>query len=88
MVQYTVKMYTNGILQQEVSNLSLHEAYTVCKPPPMNPHNDRWHVMMYHAVVERMEAVLQNGDPPLLVAWEEEMGTMPCEYRYIDITHQ
>ena len=84
MVQYTVKMYTNGILDQEVSNLSLHEAYTVCKPPPMNPHNDRWHVMMYLAVVDKM-AVLPN-DESLLVAWEEEMGTMPCRYHYISVS--
>ena len=81
MVQYTYTSYKNNILQQEIPNLSLHEAYTIAKPPYMNPHNNRWHLMIYNAVLERI-ALLPDGEA-LLVAWEEDMENMESEYRYI-----
>uniref|UniRef100_A0A6C0JVW7 Uncharacterized protein n=1 Tax=viral metagenome TaxID=1070528 RepID=A0A6C0JVW7_9ZZZZ len=77
MVQYTLSSYTSGILNQELPNLSLQEAYMIAKPLVM----DRWHLMMYDAVVERLSALPAGAN--LLVAWEEELDTMPCEYRYI-----
>jgi len=81
MVQYKVQTYSDSILQQDISNLSLQEAYQIAKPPYMNPHNNRWHVMMYNAVRERI--ALLEDEQPLLVAWEEEMENMECKYHYI-----
>jgi hypothetical protein len=81
MVQYRVQKYSDSTLQQDISNLSLLEAYQIAKPPFMNPHNNRWHIMMYNAVLERI--ALLEDDQPLLVAWEEEMENMDCKYNYI-----
>ena len=82
MVQYCAVKYKNGVLQQNITNVSLMEAYQIIKPPVMNPHNDRWHLMMYTAVVERI--CLLEDDQPLLVAWEEPMENMEscCNYIY------
>jgi hypothetical protein len=77
MVQYTLSSYTSGILNQELPNLSLQEAYMIAKPLVM----DRWHLMMYDAVVERLSALPAGAN--LLVAWEEEMENIDYEYRYI-----
>jgi hypothetical protein len=81
MVQYTYTSYKNNILLQEIPNLSLHEAYTIAKPPYMNINNNRWHLMIYNAVVERIALKADNEN--LLVAWEEDMENMESEYRYI-----
>jgi hypothetical protein len=81
MVQYTALKYKNGILQQNITNISLMEAYQIIKPPVMNPHNNRWHLMMYDAVVERISKL--EDDQPLLVAWEEEMQGMDTCMNYI-----
>ena len=81
MVHYTLTVFKNGVLQQTTENLGIHEAYVLAKPPPMNPHNNRWHFMMYTAVVERIGKAL-DGEP-LLIAYEEEMGEMDCVYKYI-----
>jgi hypothetical protein len=81
MVQYTLTVFKNGVLQQTTENLGLHEAYVLAKPPQMNPHNNRWHFMMYTAVIERIGKAL-DGEP-LLIAYEEEMGEMDCVYKYI-----
>ena len=81
MVQYTYKSYTKNILLQEIPNLSLHEAYTIAKPPYMNPHNNRWHLMMFNEVIARI-ALKAEGEN-LLVAWEEISDNMESEYRYI-----
>jgi hypothetical protein len=86
MVEYTLSVFKNGVLQNTVENLSLQEAYVLAKPPQMNPHNNRWHFMMYSAVVERIGKLI-DGEP-LLVAYEEEMGTMDCVYKYIKRTVQ
>ena len=80
MVQYRVQTYKDGILQMNISNLSLYEAYQIAKPPDMNL-NNRWHLMMYDAVVERL--ALLEDDQPLLVAWEEEMEYADAKYHYI-----
>jgi hypothetical protein len=77
MVQYTLTTYKNGILKQEIPNLSLYEAYLIAKPQDMT----RWHVMVYNAVMERLSTLPSGAN--LLVAWEEEMENMDCEYRYI-----
>jgi len=81
MVQYSYTSYKNNILLQEIPNLSLHEAYTIAKPPYMNPHNNRWHLMMFNEVIARI-ALKAEGEN-LLVAWEEDMENMESEYRYI-----
>ena len=81
MVQYKVQIYKNSILQTDLPNLSLMEAYRIAKPYEMYSHNNRWHVMMYNAVVERI--ALLEDDQPLLVAWEEEMENNDYNYHYI-----
>jgi hypothetical protein len=81
MVQYKVQTYRNGILDQDIDNLSLMEAYEIAKPPMMNPHNNRWHHVLYSTVVERI--TLLEIDQPLLVAWEDEMEGMDCRCNYI-----
>ena len=78
---YTLTVFKNGILQHTLENLGLHEAYVIAKPPKMNVHNDRWHVMMYPAVVERIEKLI-DGEP-LLIAYEEEAPNMDSVYKYI-----
>lgn len=77
---FTVKIYKNDILETEISNLTIYEAYQAAKPPYKNPHNDRWHMMMYHAVLERIDL---NPEEPLLVAWEEPSDKMDSFSRYI-----
>jgi hypothetical protein len=47
----------------------------------MNPHNNRWHLMMFNEVIARI-ALKAEGEN-LLVAWEEDMENMESEYRYI-----
>jgi hypothetical protein len=81
MAQYTLTIFKNGVLQNTLENLSLHEAYVLAKPPQMNPHNNRWHFMMYDAVVQRIGNVV-DGEP-LLIAYEDKMGQMDCVYKYI-----
>jgi len=80
MVQYSVSMYRSSNLEQHITNLSLYEAYQIIKPPNV-PVNNRWHLMMYHAVVERIDLLEPNT--PLLVAWEEEIEGMESCYHYI-----
>jgi hypothetical protein len=77
---YTVKIYKNDVLESEIPNLSIYEAYQAIKPPYINPHNDRWHIMMYHAVLERIDL---NPEEPLLVAWEEPSDKMDSFSKYI-----
>lgn len=81
MSNYSLSVFKNGVLQNTVENLGLHEAYVLAKPPQMNPHNNRWHFMMYDAVVQRIRNAVDNE--PLLIAYEEEMGQMDCVYKYI-----
>ena len=81
MVQYTLTIFKNGILETTIPNLGLYEAYQIAKPLPMNQYNNRWHVMMYLAVAERIAKVV-DGEP-LLVAYEEPMGQLDCVYKYI-----
>jgi hypothetical protein len=81
MVQYKVQMYKDGILQNDIPNLSLMEAYQIARPHELNINNNRWHIMMYDAVVERI--TLLEDEQRLLVAWEDEMEHMDCHYNYI-----
>jgi hypothetical protein len=67
-------------LEQNITNLSLYEAYQIIKPPTV-PVNNRWHLMMYNAVVERIDLLEPNT--PLLVAWEEEEAGTESYYHYI-----
>ena len=81
MVKYTYTSYKNNILLQEIPNLSLHESYTIAKPPYMNVNNNRWHLMMFNEVIARIALKADNEN--LLVAWEENSENMESEYRYI-----
>jgi len=81
MVQYTYAAFKDGILFQEITNLSLQEAYHIAKPPTMNIYNNRWHIMMFHAVIERIAE--RPVDEYLMIAWEQEMVGMSSETRYI-----
>jgi len=81
MVQYAVLTYMGGTLQQDITHLSLLEAYMLAKPPEMNPDNNRWTVMMYNEVVKRIAEM--DIEQLLLVAWEEDMMGMESGCNYI-----
>jgi len=67
------------VIEREIPNLTLYEAYQVIKPPRVELHEtDRWHVMMYLAVLERIAQ-----QDPLLVAWEEERQGLDSVSKYI-----
>lgn len=80
---YTVIIRLDNMVERVIENLTLYEAYQVVKPAPVDLYQqeDRWHVMMYNAVVQRI------GDhcigEPLLVAWEGKADNMTSVSKYI-----
>jgi hypothetical protein len=80
---YTVIIRLDNTVERTIENLTLYEAYQVVKPAPIDLYQreDRWHVMMYNAVVQRI-GDLPIGEP-LLVAWEGKADNMTSVSKYI-----
>jgi hypothetical protein len=78
---YAVTIRLDNVLERTIENLTLYEAYQVVKPAPMDLQENRWHVMLYPAVAERLGA-LPLGEP-LLVAWEQQEENLASVSKYI-----
>jgi len=80
---YTVIIRLDNMMERVIENLTLYEAYQVVKPAPVDLYQqeDRWHVMMYTAVTQRIGET-PIGEP-LLVAWEGKADNMTSVSKYI-----
>ena len=84
---YSVIIHLDNVVERVIENLTLYEAYQVVKPAPIDLYQqeDRWHVMIYNAVVQRISD-LPIGEP-LLVAWEGQADNMASVSKYIKRMH-
>ena len=84
--RFEVKWYVNGELTYTVSSVRAKRAYELAIPGEAlhSTEDNRWHVLMYQAAMERM-AELYQGDT-LTLCYQDDEPNIPLDRESVTVT--